>query len=298
MELEKEVIGIDMGGTNIRAARISARGEILDRVIRRVPVGRSAQLAIIDESIGLMRTPASAAIGIGFPGRVQVSDGLVLTAGFLEFQDYPLGERLKQITGLPVFIDSDAYMALYAEMKLGAATGMQNVVMFTIGTGVGGALALDGKLYYGKGIAGHLGHILVRTGGELCNCGRRGCLETTSSGTALRRLIHTYGLPPNTLLEDLFNSYESGDALGREVLLQWITPMKMAIDSMISVLDPDVVLLGGGLGEGAFRALGLSLYQNDSPWFRCPVKACSLGDAAGTLGAGLRAFYLAGLEQW
>lgn len=289
MDKNSEAIGIDLGGTNIRVARISRSGQILDRIQEHVPQGRAAQLAIIRDTVLRMVTPQSAGVALGFPGRVDVRQGVALTAGYLELKDVPLAAMLREMTGLPAVIDTDANLALWAEMKIGAAVGYAEIAMFTIGTGIGGAIASDGKLYYGGGNAGQLGHITVDIHGKPCKCGRRGCVETTSSGTALGELIAASPLAATTRVEDLLALQKSGDRTAHELLVQWTSPLRLAVDTAVAVLGSKLVLLGGGLGKAAFEAL-TSVTRCDSPWFTYEIKAGELGDHAGVIGAGLRAF--------
>lgn len=286
----RETLGIDLGGTNIRAARISNNGTVLARISHKVPRGRAAQLQIIRECVQQLLTPEILGIGLGFPGRVRISDGHLLSAGYLELDDVPLGNLLRAATGLPVIVDNDAYMATYAEMHVGAAVSRQNVVTFTIGTGIGGAIAIGGELFYGSGIAGHVGHLTIKANGPICNCGRKGCIETLSSGTALNRLIADHDLPVETRIEDLLMMQAEGKQIAQSILREWISPLKCAIDSMVAALGPDIVLLGGGLGQSAAETLSRFPDLTSSSWFDCPVVPCSLGDSAGVIGAGLRVF--------
>ena len=178
-------------------------------------------------------------------------------------------------------------MALVAEMATGAAQGADDVVMFTIGTGIGGAVVLDGKIVRGRETAGQLGHLTVRHDGLPCACGRRGCVETTSSGTALGRLIAEAGLPKGTLADSLFERDAAGDAVIGRLLDAWALPLRAAIDSMVAAVDPELVLLGGGLGNAALRALARAPAL--SPWYQCPIVAAQLGDDAGVIGGAVSA---------
>lgn len=289
MEKNSEAIGIDLGGTNIRVARVARDGQILERIQQHVPRGRDAQLEIIRDSVLRMVTPQSAGVALGFPGRVDIQTGVALTAGYLELKDIPLAAMLKEITGLPAVIDTDANLALWAEMKIGAAVGHAEIAMFTIGTGIGGAIATGGKLFYGGGTAGQLGHITVDLHGKICNCGRHGCVETTSSGTALGELIAASPLAATTRVETLLAMQKSGDPIAQQLLVKWVAPLRLAIDTAVAVLGSKLVLLGGGLGKPACEALML-VTRCESPWFNYEVKAGELGDHAGVIGAGLRAF--------
>lgn len=280
-------IGVDIGGTNLRAARVSASGEILEHVSRTTTRDAEAVVAATLDLIARLDNADVAAIGIGVPGRVDAARQRVLSGGYVDLAAVDLSGRVAASTGRPVFLDNDASMALVAEMAVGAARGADSVALFTIGTGIGGAIAYGGRIHRGAATAGQLGHIGVETPGVSCNCGRRGCVETTSSGSALRRLIAEAGLPEETRADDLFRSRDGGDATGAAVLKAWATPLRSAIDTAVAVLDTRLILLGGGLGGAAHRAL-LDVPAR-SEWYRCETRATALGDDAGVIGAALAA---------
>ena len=280
-------IGVDIGGTHLRASRITATGEILERVAEHTAADPEAALAQV---IGLVRRldrPGVLAIGVGVPGRVDAIRRQVLSGGFLDLSTVRLAERLAEAAGKPVVIDNDCSMALAAEMAIGAASGRDNVVMLTIGTGIGGAVAAAGQLLRGRATAGQLGHITVDVHGELCVCGRRGCVETTSSGTALGRHLTQAGLDPATPAETLFARAAGGETTATAVIAAWAGPLRAAIDSAVAMFDPEVVVLGGGLGSAAHRAL--DRLAAPAPWYQCPVVPARVGDDAGVIGAGLQA---------
>lgn len=280
-------IGIDIGGTNLRAARISATGEILNRLSEKSAPDPELVLGRIAEMVRQLDTPDVAAIGVGVPGRVDARRGSVLSGGYVDLASVALAQRLESMAGKPVIIDNDCNMALTAEMALGAGRGHDNIVMFTIGTGIGGAAVQDRQIVRGKATAGQLGHIGVDLNGELCICGRRGCVETTSSGTALGRHIARAGLGADVSVDQLFARDAEGDAQARGILEAWARPLRAAIDTAVAMFAPDLVLLGGGLGHAAYRALGRAPAL--APWYQCPVEPAQLGDDAGVIGAGLQA---------
>lgn len=280
-------IGIDIGGTNLRAARISGTGEILDRISEKSAPDPELVLSRIAEMVRRLDSPEVAAIGIGVPGRVDAQLGAVLSGGYVNLASISLAQRLESLAGKPVVIDNDCNMALIAETALGAAKGHESIVMFTIGTGIGGAVVQDRRIVRGKGTAGQLGHITVDMSGEACVCGRRGCVETTSSGTALGRHIARAGLGPDVSVDQLFARDAGGDTLARGILEAWAGPLRAAIDTTVAMFDPDLVLLGGGLGLAALRALARAPAL--APWYQCPVEPAQLGDDAGVIGAGLQA---------
>ncbi|PTE11825.1 ROK family protein [Mesorhizobium helmanticense] len=280
-------IGIDIGGTNLRAARISATGQILDRISEKSAPDPELVLSRIAGMVRRLDAPEVAAIGIGVPGRVDARLRRVLSGGYVNLASVSLAERLEDIAGKPVVVDNDCNMALVAEMALGAGRGHGDIVMFTIGTGIGGAVARNRQIMQGRATAGQLGHITVDVNGETCACGRRGCVETTSSGTALGRHIARAGLGADVSVDQLFARDAAGDIQARGVLEAWARPLRAAIDTTVAVLDPDLVLLGGGLGRAAHKALACAPAL--APWYQCKVEPAQLGDDAGVIGAGLQA---------
>jgi glucokinase len=134
--------------------------------------------------------------------------------------------------------------------------------------------------------AGQLGHVTVDVHGRLCLCGRHGCVETTSSGTALGRHIAEAGLASDTTIDKLFALDAAGDKAARAVFLAWAGPLRAAIDSIVAVVDPELVLLGGGLGAAAHRALAVVTVPQ-SEWYQCELGTAELGDDAGVIGAAL-----------
>ena len=280
----RNAIGIDIGGTSIRAARVSEAGEILAHQAHETPASAAETLNLVDTLIARVEDADSAAIGVGVPGRVNVATGEVFSGGYVNLAGPQLGQRLKAARGRPVFADNDGSMALVGEARVGAGRGLANIVLLTIGTGIGGATMLDGRILRGARTAGQLGHITVDINGATCACGRAGCVETTSSGTALRQFIAVAGLPKTTLLQDLI---ERDDPPARSILTRWAAPLRSAIDSLVATLDPEIVLLGGGLGAGACKAL--ERFPARSPWFQCRIAPAELGDRAGVIGAALSA---------
>jgi glucokinase len=280
-------IGVDIGGTNLRAARISSQGEILEKVSEKSDSNPEIALARIINLIRRVDGPAVKAVGIGIPGRVDPRQRAVLSGGYLDLSSVPIADYIEAATGRPVIIDNDCSMALTAEIAIGAARGHGNVVMFTIGTGIGGSIAENGRIVRGGRAAGQLGHITVDRHGRECVCGRRGCVETESSGTAWRRHVAEAGYAADTSVDQLLVLGETGDKEALAVVCAWAGPLRGAIDTISATLDPDLVLLGGGLGKAAECALIHAPAQ--APWFQTEVRAAELGDDAGVIGAGLAA---------
>ena len=172
-----EAIGIDIGGTNLRVARVAASGQILSSVSERISRDPWAALTRILGLVRKLDNDRVAGLGVGVPGRINASERRILSGGFLNLADVSLVERLELEIGKKAVLDTDCNMALVAEMHGGAARGRRHVAMFTIGTGIGGALALDARIVRGKTSAGQLGHLTIDVGGRLCACGRHGCRD-------------------------------------------------------------------------------------------------------------------------
>lgn len=284
----KTAIGIDIGGTNLRAGRVSERGDVAGWISEKISKHPGSVLDRLSAICRCLNDGSVRGIGIGVPGRVDSRRRIVLSGGYLDLGQVKLVECLELASGLTVNLDNDCNMALVAEMTRGAAQGASNVVMFTIGTGIGGAVATDGRILRGRATAGQLGHLTIDREGVVCACGRSGCVETMSSGTALGRMIAEAGMPSGVGVDDLFERERRGDPSSTSILDRWAKPLRAAIDSMVAAVDPELVLLGGGLGHAAFRALARAPARSE--WYQCPIAAAQLGDSAGVIGAALAVF--------
>ena len=191
-------IGIDIGGTNLRAARVTGAGVIEARASVASSPDPQVVLARCLVLVDQVRTPEVRAIGIGVPGQVVVATRAVLSGGYVDLSGFDFARLVETATGLPVTIENDATMALLAEAACGAARGQLSVVMLTIGTGIGGAVLEQGQVLRGRGSAGQLGHLAVEPDGRVCVCGRIGCVETVSSGTAFGVHLAEAQLAPET----------------------------------------------------------------------------------------------------
>jgi glucokinase len=284
--LPGSAIGVDIGGTNVRAARVDAAGRLSDLRRLRTDSGPDPAALVVDLCRELL-DDAVQAVGIGVPGRLDADRTTVLSSGYAELAGQRLGALVSDAVGRPTVLENDAGMALLAELRLGAATDADDVVLFTAGTGIGGAVAVGGELLRGRSNAGQLGHLTLDRMGATCNCGRNGCAETEASGTALGRLMREAGLPSGTTAQALLES-RATDARAAEVLERWGAAWRHAVDTVVAVLDPELVVIGGGLGDAAVSTLEAT-HPRTSPWFACPVVPAVLGDDAGVIGAGLRA---------
>ena len=276
-------IGIDIGGTRLRAARV--RGGLIEA--RASAPSSHDPLEVIARCLELaavVRGPDVVAIGIGVPGQVDMATRRVLSGGYVNFSGIDIAARFEAETGLPVIIENDGTMALLGEAAHGAARGQSNAVLLTIGTGIGGAILSGGQVLRGQGSAGQLGHLCIDPGGRPCVCGRVGCVETVSSGTAFAVHLAEAGLPAGTRAEDLLARL---DEPARTVIDAWARPLRAAVDSLIAACNPGCVVIGGGAGAAAVAAL--ATVPERKSWYSSPVVAALLGDDAGVIGAAVAA---------
>ncbi|GAB3965949.1 ROK family glucokinase [Actinoallomurus acanthiterrae] len=261
-------IGLDVGGTNIRGGVVTERGELIDSLQLRMPPGGDADttIAILGGLIGRLRErhPGVEAIGAGAPGMVDFEAGQIKWAPNNAYRDLHLKKRLTDLTGLPVLVDNDANAAAWAEARFGReAGGERNVIVLTVGTGIGGGIILDGALYRGtSGLGGEVGHIAVNPfDGQRCGCGAIGCLETEASGTALGRIgreaaerepsgrIAALADGREVTGEVVFRAAQEGDATAQELFRRLGAYLGAGIASLVNIFEPEVVFIGGGLVE-------------------------------------------------
>lgn len=274
----------------MRAARVSPGGEILERISVRTDPDPGAALETLLSLADRLDGAGACAIGVGIPGRVDGWSGEILSGGFLDMSGIDLKRELAMAFGCPVTVANDCSMALIAEHRCGAAMGIGNAAMLTIGTGIGGALMEAGRIVNGRRCAGQLGHLVVNMGGRPCKCGQRGCVETESSGTALRRHLDEAGYGGQIRFEQVLALAEAGDERARGVMIAWAGPLRAAINTLSAAFDPDIVLLGGGMGQAACRAM--DFLPPERCWYQVDTLPARLGDDAGVIGAGLAALDL------
>jgi glucokinase len=297
------MLGIDIGGTKVSVGRVGRDGRVLGETLTRPSKARDSAEVVDIICAAVHKELAQggadvAGVGLGCAGTIDHAGGVVVTSPNLPLKNAPLRERLQERLGLPVTIENDANAAAVAEHRVGAAVGMQHVVLITLGTGIGGALILDGKLYRGAhGAAGEIGHTVVEADGETCKCGRRGCWEQYASGTGLARVVfRTVGL-----FERGAFSGEAVGALAREnfaaahvALAEVADWLGLGIVNIVNIFDPEMVVVGGGLGNLGELLLGPAreMLKEALPPGRDQTRVVSaaLGADAGLIGAALLAW--------
>ncbi|WP_430812928.1 MULTISPECIES: ROK family protein [unclassified Carboxylicivirga] len=303
-------IGIDLGGTNIKYAIVSDDGTIVIESIKPTQAneGRDVVVQNILNCCNELLEYAAAhqmevsGVGVGSPGIID--NGLVLggAENLPEWESLPLGGILSRRLNLPVFVENDANMMGLAEVRFGAADNVDDAIFLTIGTGVGGAMVLNGELYGGHRNRGaELGHIVINPDGAICDCGTKGCLEAHASVTSLIRDYkdalaeagHT--LPDKIDGVHIMQNFRSGEACAQKALNQHMDYLAMGIASFINIFSPQKVIIGGGLSEaGDFyidevQKRTMKLAMKETSVFTQIVQA-RLGNKAGFIGAAALVF--------
>ncbi len=304
-------IGIDLGGTNIAVGVVNENYEIVAQ--HSVPTGAERPAAEVIADMGsavetvLGKAGLTAAdcesIGIGSPGTCDSANGVVVRAYNLNWFDVPVCRMLEERFHIPVRLSNDANCAALAETVAGAARGCRNMVLITLGTGVGGGIIIDGKIHAGMRSAGaEMGHVLLVLDGEPCTCGRRGCWEAYASATALiRQTKEAAKAHPTSLLAKIppeeitgrtvFDVADQGDAVAEEVIRRYCVYIAAGFTDLVNALAPEMILLGGGISRQGERILEpIRAYVADNCFGQhegaIPViQAAQLGNEAGIIGA-------------
>ena len=293
------VIGVDLGGTKIAAGLVDADGNVLAREEAPTPVSSQEDLlAGIEAAIVPLAGGDVTAIGFGIPSVIDRATGRALGSVNIPLRGVDLGDTTRERFGVPVLVENDANVAAFAEWRLGAGKGANDLVLLTLGTGVGGGLVLGGALY--RGIA-ELGHVVVVADGPPCqgNCTGRGHLEVLASGNAADRAAEKLWGEGATA-ELLVGRAEEGDPAAIEALAGMGHLLGAAIGSFVNTFAPEVVILGGGFGVAAFDFLVQSALEIARRELVVPdavelrIAKAELGSDAGVVGAGLLALETVG----
>ena len=307
-------IGIDLGGTNIAAGIVDENGNIILK--KSVPTGASRKKEeIIDDIAALCRSLAKEhgvtleeidAIGIAVPGGVDEKSGEILFTPNIPFSNINICKILSEkLDSKAIGLANDANAATLAEVMCGAAKGADNAVMITLGTGVGGGIVIDKKIYSGSnGLAAEIGHFVISVGGEKCGCGRRGCFEAYASATALIRMTkdelgECFMSGEATLMAESskisartsFDAFKKGDKAATRVIEKYTDYLANGISSLINIFQPDVFIIGGGVsGEGKFLTDLLQPKIDEEDFARTAQKrtrvcTATCGNDAGIIGA-------------
>ena len=296
------LIGIDIGGTNIKLGLVNEVADIIE--FREYPTPtRSYEklLSSLTDWINEFRKNYKVeGVGVGCAGVIDYRLGKVKFSPNLPYlNDASLRNDLENKVGLPVFIDNDANVVCWGEYKMGAGIGQRNLICLTLGTGIGGALVFDGKLYRGSwGGGAELGHIALNFEGPICECGNRGCLESFVGASAIiKRAKHLFCLNGRTDIDDITpvkigRLVSNGDELGHRVIRETAYYLGIGITSLVNVFNPDAVIITGGVsgwGEWLLEPLKEIVMSKSMPYLanELSIVCGTLGNKAGIIGATL-----------
>lgn len=314
-------VGLDMGGTNIRCAAVSAAGQVL--LMERGPSNASRRATDVAENIAsqllhLLDTArerglgSPRAIGVAVPGPLDVYTGIVKAAPHVAaWRGYPLRSKLETLIGRSIVLENDANAWALGEFWRGAARGRREVVLLTLGTGVGGGLIIDGKLVHGRsGMAGELGHVTVEPDGPRCDCGARGCLEAYASASGLRglfeqrlRRLGRARLPAaildaegNFSVRGLSAKARAGDRIALETFAIAGHYLGIAVASFLNIFNPELVVIGGGVAGALPYMRNTMLAQVRERAFsaisaQVKIVHAALGEHGGVVGAAYAALH-------
>ena len=306
-------IGIDVGGTNLKAGLVNEQGQIVAE--ERMPldfksieqfVETLADLALAVMERGGVQASDVEYVGVGIPGAVKGGD--ILYTCNIPLRDVPLSELFRKKLDLPLLLENDANCAAVGEWLCGAGKGTTEFAIITLGTGVGGGFILDGKLYSGGGMVGEVGHMVIERGGVPCNCGRCGCWEAYSSATGLIRmtkeameehpesLLHRFAAENGGVVEGrtAFDAAEAGDETALAVCKLFVEYLAAGVTNLVNILQPEVLAVGGGVAGAPDHLLMEPLrkiveeecyprHTGDLP----RILSAELGNHAGIIGAAL-----------
>jgi glucokinase len=308
----RRYIGLDLGGTNVKAGAVDGDGTLIHKVSRPTTRDRGAD-AVTAEMAEAARQAAQAAgwsmddvsaIGIGAPGPIDFDNGVIVAMPNLDgFDHYPLRDKLAQATGRPCELENDANAAAYAEFWVGAARDpkVRHVVMLTLGTGVGTGIIMDGHIFHGAfGNGAEGGHMIVQPHGRPCGCGQRGCLETYASASHVARIVNDAldageasslsRVERPVESRQIFAAAAQGDTLALRVVDQAADYLGVACVSICRLLDPQMILFAGGMtlaGDFLFDRIRVAFDRHrwNVAEDRVRIGPATLGNDAGVIGA-------------
>ena len=291
-------IGVDLGGTNLRAAAISREGKMLNKIAGAVPVsgGRDAVIADMVGAIESLRDGLSgqrlAGVGVGIPGFILLDSGIVSVAPNLPgFENFAVRDAIERRLGAMVILENDANSAALGEQWMGAGQGTGDLVLLTLGTGIGGGIIVDGHVLHGAlGMAGELGHITVSPNGYPCGCGNTGCVEKYASATAVSAMAHLLNLGAGLAAEEVFRLAKGGNERASRIFDTVGEALGIVLGNLINTFNFPLYLLGGGM-TAAWELFEPSMrkeltrrsfiYRNNPP----RIAQAALGGDAGLYGA-------------
>ncbi|MCC8136449.1 MAG: ROK family glucokinase [Ruminococcus sp.] len=312
----KYYVGIDLGGTNIVAGVVDENYSIIAKASTKTNCPRPEKEIADDMAKMALQAVENANltiddiewVGVGTPGIANSSTGIIEYSNNLGFKNTPMVKYIQETIDKPVFIENDANAAAYGEYVAGAAKGAKNAVCITLGTGVGGGIIIDGKIYAGSNFAGaEIGHTVIEVDGAQCSCGRKGCFEAYSSATGLIRMTKEAMAAddPESIMNKMaeekgkvtartaFDAMRAGDKSAKAVVDKYIKYLAAGITNTINIFQPDVLCIGGGVcNEGDPLLLPVKALVKEEVYTRnsdknTEIVIAKLGNDAGIIGAAL-----------
>ena len=291
-------IGLDLGGTNLRAAAVDKSGKLLDHVAGNTPwsAGREAIMNDMVGAIQILRNRCGAnelaGIGVAVPGFIQLKEGVIRNSNNLaSLENFPIRDELSRALGAPVILENDANAAALGEKWIGAGRGVDDLVLLTLGTGIGGGIIANGKLLRGSlGMAGELGHITAVPNGNPCGCGNRGCVEKHASATAVTAMAKLLGLGDGLSAKHVYDLAQGGNEKARTIFVSMGEALGIALAMLVNTFNFPLYLIGGGV-IGAWDLFAPAMIEETrrrSFTFRSSdtrVERAGLGNDAGLFGA-------------
>jgi glucokinase len=302
------IVGVDVGGTNIVVGTVAEDGSEIVGVVSEPTLPEQGPNAVVERIVKLTRASMAeakgkkiAGVGIGSPGPLNTKTGVVLLTPNLGWTNMPLRDRVAQALGLPAALDNDANCAIFGEWWQGAARGVKHVVGLTIGTGIGGGIVLDGKIYHGASdVAGELGHMTIEANGRRCKCGNDGCLEAYASGpniaaravegieTGAESSLPQYvrGDLSKITAQVVYEAAHDGDLYALEVVRDTAKLLGAGVANIINIFNPEVVVICGGVTLAGDKLFVPLISEVKRRAFKPAVDVCRIlpGALPGTAG--------------
>ncbi|HML17184.1 MAG TPA: ROK family protein [Bryobacteraceae bacterium] len=291
-------IGVDLGGTNLRAAAIDEHGTMLDKISGSTHL-KEGRGAVVDDMVRAIETLRAklanhqlAGVGVGVPGFILIEQGVIVGSNNLpQFNHYPVRDAIERRLGATVILENDANAAALGEKWIGAGREVKDLILLTLGTGVGGGIIADGRILHGQvGMAGELGHMTVSPNGNPCGCGNIGCLEKHASATAISAMAKLVGLGGDLSSEDVYKAAVAGDERARLIFRAMGEALGIALANLINIFNFPLYLLSGGpLPAWDFFAppMMAEVSKRSFTFRNAPtrVERATLGNEAGLYGA-------------
>jgi glucokinase len=296
--MSEYAIGVDLGGTNLRAAAIDRSGKVMEKISGSADYSEGRD-AVIDDIVGAIKklkaacgSARLAGVGVGVPGFILIEKGVIVGSHNLPgFNDFPVRDEIEKKLGTPVVLENDANAAALGEKWMGAGREVDDLVLLTLGTGIGGGIIIGGKVLHGYvGMAAELGHITVSPNGNPCGCGNQGCLEKHASATAIESMAKLAGLGDNLTAEEVYHLAKQGDEIARRIFAVMGEALGIGLANLINTFNFPLYLLGGGVlaAWDLFTPSMLAEVERRSFTFRnvkTEIRKATLGNEAGLFGS-------------